>query len=129
MLHLVAALAIDVEQAVFRRHQACDVPHDGVDELGLELWADAAMQVGQAMGIQAVSYREVKTDLETIRRRCPQQMILRLARRARWGRRRRRRSEITDMIHTGARVVDGDAIQAGQQEVHALRQRLALYTL
>ena len=33
------------------------------------------------------------------------------------------------MIHTGARVVDGDAIQAGQQEVHALRQRLALHTL
>jgi hypothetical protein len=45
-LHVVTTLAIDVEQAVFRRHQARDVPHDGMDELGLELRADAAMQLG-----------------------------------------------------------------------------------
>src|SRR5262245_24008819 len=81
------------------------------------------------MGIEAVSNSQVKANLETIRRRRPQQVILRLARRARWGRRGWRRCEITDMIHTGARVVDGDAIQAGQQEVCALRQRLALHTV
>src|SRR4030095_16362885 len=36
---------------------------------------------------------------------------------------------MTDMIHTGAPVIDGDTIQAGQQEVQALCQRLALHTL
>ena len=84
LLHLVTALAIDVEQAVFRRHQAYDVPHDGVDELGLELRADAAMRRAGA-GDRGCIVSEVKANLETIRRRRPQQVILRLARRARWG--------------------------------------------